>query len=188
MRRTVSILLLLVFFFQSIGCLMLFKLQQLQVRHDVKHHILSSLPNDELILIKLPVKRDKSANQSYHFLNSDEFKYAGNMYDVVRTEKHEKETWYYCYSDKKETRVLAQLNDFVKNRMANDTQKKKQRENFQQLLNSLFPGTRQQYLFFNTFLTFLNVGYSFHLKTWDAPPLIKPPQRAHFFLFPVVFG
>lgn len=176
MRKTVSVILLLVFIFQSIGCLMIFKLQQLQVRHNVKHHILSTLANDELTLIKLPLNKDKSANRSYRFVNSDELRYAGNMYDIVRTETHGEETWYYCYSDKKETRVLAQLNDFVKNRMANDTQKKKQRENFQQLLNALFPVSRQQYSLVDTFLSFLDTRYSFHLKTWSAPPLIKPPQ------------
>jgi len=176
MRKLISILLLLVFFFQSVGCLVVFKIQQLQVRREVKHHILSKLADSELSVIKMPKNRKDKTGFLYHFIDSDEFSYAGKMYDVVREESHGNSIWYYCYPDKKETKVLAELNDFIRDRTANNPQKKKQREDYQRLLNSLFYAENQEYLNIERASYHLKSYYLFHIKTWSSSPLTHPPQ------------
>jgi len=176
MRKTVSIVLLLVFFFQSVGCLVIFKLQQLQVRQDVKHHFLSNLSNNELEVIKISKNRGDKTNLLNRFTNPDEFSYAGMMYDVIRKESHGDTMWYYCYPDKKETKVLAELDNFIRDQTTNNSQKKKQREDYQRILSSLFPAGYQEYSSIIRPFTHLNSCYLFHVKTWSSSPLTHPPQ------------
>jgi len=176
MRKTVSIFLLLIFFFQSVGCLLIFKLQQFQVRQHVKHHILSNLSDNELILIKLPANKRQEGTFPYHFWDSDEFSYAGKMYDVVRQENHKNTIWYYCFPDEKETNILANLDTFVNNQMAHNPTKKKQREDAQRLFSTLFPVDKPPYFILNESFSLLHIFYSFHIKTWTSLPLTPPPQ------------
>lgn len=178
MRKPISILLLLVFLFQSVGCLVIFKLQQLQVRNEVKHHLLSNLPDSELEIIKISRHEQSDSNSPFHFWESDEFSYSGKMYDVIRREDHGNTTWYYCFPDTRETHVLSQLNKFVKDQMAHDPKKQKQRDEFQRLLNSLFHAGNQQYSFVDEFRHPIQMSYSFHIKTWSCPPLTHPPKLA----------
>lgn len=173
MKKIISIFLLLVIFVQSVECLVIFKLQQLQIKYEVKHQILSNLPDDELVLIKL----DNEAAAGYHFWGSDEFSHAGHMYDVVRKERHGEKTWYYCYSDNKETELLANLNEYVKRRMRHDPEKRKERIGFQRLLHSMYPGMMQNYKPLSKQVASIVSNYSFHIKTWTHPPLTHPPQR-----------
>mgnify|MGYP006977845296 CR=1 FL=1 len=173
MRKTISILLALVFFFQSLGCLVIFKLQQLQVRYRVKHHLISELPDSELTLIKLS---DEEANPSWQFLGSDELRYSGTMYDVVRKESHGEQTWCYCYRDTAETKVVNKLNNIVDDQMNHNPKRRKQRQAFHRLLKSLFRGHHQHPKVVHPFIASIRSLYSFQVKTWTAPPLTQPPQ------------
>jgi len=176
MRKTVSILLTLIFFFQSLGCLVFFKLQQLQVRYQVKTHLLSQLPDHALAVIKLSPKEKKHV---FGILgDADEFRYSGSMYDVIKKEQHADRTWYYCYPDKEETRIFAQLKRIVNDQMNHNPEKKHRRENIQRLLSSLFFGKHLSPQIVHPFIVLLQSLYSFPLKTWTGSPLTQPPQFA----------
>lgn len=150
---------------------MIFKFQQWQIRREVKHHLLSNLPESELVLIKRSAE-----TTTFRLFDSDEFRYGGDMYDVVRKEYHGNITWYYCYADTKETKILEKINDLVKDHMEHNSDNAKSRLGSQRLLLSLLHAERQQTLVFDNPIAFLESRYSFPLKTWVSIPLTGPPQ------------
>lgn len=90
---------------------MLFRVQQYQIRRDIKRQIMRGIPDEALCALSL-----SEANASEFFwLEDDEFFYRGSMYDVVRkVALSETEAVYYCINDVLEEKLFAHLDLLVK--------------------------------------------------------------------------
>lgn len=111
MKKAFSIFLLIVFSFNLAGVAILFKIQQFQIRREIKRQINQGIPDNELFAITV-----SEANASELFwLEDDEFFYQGALYDVVRKNAlNDTDVEYYCVNDVLEKKLYANLDALVK--------------------------------------------------------------------------
>ncbi|MPR33885.1 hypothetical protein [Salmonirosea aquatica] len=111
MKKACSIFLLFVFSFNLVGVTILFKVQQFQIRCEIKRQILRGVPDEKLYAI--PVSEANASD--FFWLEDDEFFYQGSMYDVVRkVALSETEAVYYCINDVLEKNLFANLDALIK--------------------------------------------------------------------------
>jgi len=83
---------------------------------EVKQRIKRSVPAQELVLIRVT---GESAS-ALEWIKSFEFRYRGNLYDIVRTGQAGDTTFYYCINDVQEERLFAGLDGHVRRQMESD--------------------------------------------------------------------
>ena len=174
MKIAGSILFLLLLIFQSTGYYLYFKVQQHQVRYEIKQQIKAGVPESELVLLKIPLSTQENRNE-FRSIHSREFRYLGKMYDIIRQEQHGGTTWFYCLCDEKETRLFTRLDEQVKKEMKNLPGNEKQRERLLQWQNSLFFAENNALSRTDPYCTDLSTPYFFHSKDWKQPPDTPPP-------------
>lgn len=110
--RTITGIFLLVVFTSNItGLLVVFKLQQLQIRREIKRQIKRGVPENELHLISVKQGQEEQLD----WQNEKEFIYKGTFYDVVRKETGVGgATLYYCINDTQEEELFANLDAIIK--------------------------------------------------------------------------
>ena len=69
--------------------------------------IKKAIPTEDQMVWKFSIADSKSKLEWEH---SREFEYKGEMYDVIRSEQRGDTMWYWCYWDRKETKLKKQLN------------------------------------------------------------------------------
>ncbi|MCU0447012.1 MAG: hypothetical protein MUE85_19115 [Microscillaceae bacterium] len=102
MKKNIAISLLFVLFFQVAGSYLVFRVWQMHLKWQAKRQILQSLPPENLTLLVL----DTTAQKQLEWEDDREFRYQGAWYDVVRVEVQQSITYYYCYLDKQETKLI----------------------------------------------------------------------------------
>ena len=111
MKKACSILLLFVFSFNLVGVAIIFKVQQFQIRREIKRQIMRGIPDEELCVISV----NQANDAELFWLGDDEFFYHGSIYDVVRkVTLSETEATYYCINDTLEENLFANLDTLVK--------------------------------------------------------------------------
>lgn len=103
MRKLISILILIILIFNIGGYYFCFKILQYKIRCEIKNKILKNVKDQELCLII--INKDNKSDITW-YENNKEFKYQGQMYDVVRIKNYNNEKCYYCINDKKEKQLL----------------------------------------------------------------------------------
>lgn len=177
MRILLAISLLLLLLFQTASYLLVFKIQQYQIRKEIKQQIKAGVPEEALVLLKIPLSLETSAhNEHFQRIHDREFRYRGEMYDIVRQEQHGDTTWYYCLWDEKESELFAQLDKQVAQQMNQNPEQKKQHELLDRLLHALYLTDSKYYLFsIFTHTVHSMACYSFMLKSWSEAPPTPPP-------------
>jgi hypothetical protein len=100
-----------VFSFNLVGVAIIFRVQQFQIRRQIKYQIMQGVPDDELRAIHV----SKTNASELFWVEDHEFFYRGAMYDVVRkTVLSDTETVYYCINDILEKKLLTHLETLVK--------------------------------------------------------------------------
>lgn len=136
MKRNVAILLTLIVCFNTVGYFFVFKAKELQIKSEVKKLIKESVPETQLIRIRLT----QGNKFDFIWIHEKEFRYKGSMYDIVkRTAVSAGVTDYYCIQDDKETGLFRNLNTFVKGMMNGNNQTAKVNNLFSLFLSGLFP-------------------------------------------------
>ncbi len=111
MKRTFSILLLLVFAFNIGGFLSVFEIQKGMARKQMKRRLKEGVPEAQLSHITI----GKQEAATLEWKKSNEFRYKGNLYDIVKSSRDADGTiHYYCVTDKQETVLFANLDELVK--------------------------------------------------------------------------
>ncbi|HQU74962.1 MAG TPA: hypothetical protein PKV71_20480 [Calditrichia bacterium] len=175
MKRFILILLLLVFG-QPYGYLVIFKIEQHQIRRAVKRRIKAGVPNGEQHLIKIPLALEKNGGADFQRVNGHEFRYRGQMFDVLSQERHGEETWYYCISDEQETRLFASLDDQVARRMNLPDNRGRRNLNLKLSLSTQYMGQSQPLPRRIVPVVSGHLLYCFSLKTWQSRPYSPPPE------------
>jgi len=109
LQKITACIILFMLLFGMGGHLILFKLERTAIRREIKERLEHSIPKEELCLIRF------STDKKIDWKRKDkEFRYLGDMYDVVYKEYHAGVIHYYCIKDKEETKLLANLEKLVK--------------------------------------------------------------------------
>ena len=171
MRNAISTALLLLMLFRTAGHLFVFEAQQYKIRQEIKRQIKAGVPKEELVLLKIA-----EFDPAFQSLHAREFRYLGQMYDVVRQEAHGDTTWYYCLSDEQETQLFANLDKSVKRDMSQNPERQQQLGRLLLLLGSLFfPPLGDNSLHYAAEAVELTADL-FKLKTWIGAPNTPPPE------------
>lgn len=176
MRSVVATVLLLSMLFQAAGYLFVFKIQQYQIRQEIKQQIKAGVPEAELVLLKIPKTLEEKPHPTFQRIDKREFRYDGKMYDIVRQEGHGDTTWYYCLSDEKETQLFANLDELVEQDMTENPQHRKQIDALLYLLGALYCSHKTEDIFIFSNEQSVATLFFFSLKTWDFLPSTPPPE------------
>ena len=174
--QTLTSILLFLMLFQQAGYLVIFKARQYQIRKEIKHRIKAGVPENELILLKIPQALEKSRNPVFQRIHAREFRYDGKMYDIVRSQVNGDTTWYYCIADVQETRLFANLEELVNQNMHQNPEQKQQNEKLLRLLGAFYYNQSSSPYFVHFADEINAAGYRFSVKTWAGSPLNPPPE------------
>lgn len=161
---------------QSFGHLLVFKVQQSQVRREIKQQIKAGVAEKDLVLLKIPKAFEENSNSVFQRIHSKEFRYKGNMYDIIRQRDHGDTTWYYCIADVKESGLFASLESRIRFEMTHNAERKEQSEQVLRLLTGFYCNDfdNTDAVYFKNELPF--TYYNFTVKTWHPLPITPPPQ------------
>lgn len=171
MRKFIAIVSSAFMLLQTAGYLFVFKLQQHEIRQEIKRQIKAGVPDDELVLFKLA----NNARAPWS-IPGRELRSHGAMYDVVRTEIHGDTTWYYCLSDEKETQLFAHLDEAVERDMNQNPARQQKLEQILQLFGPLYFSHHQDFPFLDSAEEIKLATGCFGLKIWIDPPPTPPPE------------
>ena len=105
-----------VLLYSIVGFYLDFTIEQLIIRSEIKEKIINNLPENELSLIKISTKGKDNIRWTEE---SKEFKFNGNMYDIVKCKTIHDTTYYYCFNDDVESKLLLNLDKLVKEQSNN---------------------------------------------------------------------
>ena len=111
MKKILSILLVFVFFYSFVGYYLNFAIEQCGIKEEVKEKIIHHLPDKYLTIIKVSSKDRKKITWTEE---GNEFRFGGDLYDVVKTRQENGITYYSCFCDVKENQLIANLDKLVK--------------------------------------------------------------------------
>lgn len=171
-KAVAAISLILILIFQFSGAYLLFHIQRGQIREQIKAGIKQGVPDSQLQILKFEM--GSAAFQSLHFYEKKEFRFKGEMYDIVKKEIHGASIYLYCINDHQETTLLASLDSLVKKNW-NESPASEQHQNTLLALSSFY--NRPEIFQIHTLLhptALISNPYSFKVKTWikhqDTPP------------------
>jgi len=114
---------------------MIFKVQQYQVKREIKQRIKKDVPTEELTAIVLT---QQNSNE-FDWEHEREFRYKGVMYDVVKKEIVNKTTTLlFCVTDKQETILFAKLNEEANKNMESKNNGNNPLKNVFKLLSNIY--------------------------------------------------
>jgi hypothetical protein len=168
-----AIVLLVVLASNLAGIFIFFEFQKWDIRNEIKQHIKQDIPDSELSIIAI----NAGNADSLEWFDETEFKYNGQLYDVVRTKiTDDHQTIYYCISDTKETDLFASKADLI-NKIINS------KKNCKQPVNNLFNLFSQLNLqpveiCFQPYLRHAGIERAAHIP-YDSPYLLisSPPPK-----------
>jgi hypothetical protein len=166
MKKLFSVLLAFVFFYSIVGFYLNFAIEQCRIKEEIKEKIIKQLPDYKLTIIKIS-SRDQRKIQWIE--DGKEFRFEGNMYDVVKVRQGGDTILYYCFCDIKENRLLSNLDKLVKDQSDHSPPRTVQKK---QQINIFF----HQVLLLNCFneapVHYLNPssGYKFQYNEVLSPP------------------
>ena len=110
MKKHIAILLFVIFSIDIAGYYLVFSFRQIIIKQNIKYSIKLNLPNELLTLI---ISTPSTAKEIL-WKERGEFRYRGNMFDIVRKViKSGDSIFYYCINDKKETKLFSNLEEYV---------------------------------------------------------------------------
>ena len=125
MKKLTSILVVFVIVFHLFGYFAVFKVMQRNIKKEIKTAIKQGVPDSELAYFRFPVNKKIQEKMGIRWLESNEFTYKGNMYDVVHKQYDGEFIIFKCVNDTQEKILFTGLNKQVKNTMNNDPAKSK---------------------------------------------------------------
>lgn len=112
--------------FQSAGMGLVFSLQVSAARHEIKQLIKAGVPEEDQVLLKIPMALEQTPNSTFVRKHEREFRYKGEMYDILRQEIHGDTIWYTCIHDVKESGLFKDLDKRVNAFLSSNPAQKEQ--------------------------------------------------------------
>lgn len=139
------------------------------------YKIRKAVPQDEQLLWKFSVE---DARLNLDWEHSREFEYKGEMYDVIHSETKGDSIWYWCYWDRKETKLRKELNVLLVNLMGPGQQNKNEGRQLNDFFKSLFlPVTAYRQILTSGLVHQRDmIPYNFSLHAFDRIPPVPPPE------------
>lgn len=118
--KVVSIVMVLCMIYGSMGCFVTFKILQYKIRKEVKRQIKFSIPENQLVNLYIPKSVEFGGDESFVRIHKGEFRYKGQMYDIIRYQDLGDTTLYTCFHDVKESGLFDKLDKMVRENSPNN--------------------------------------------------------------------
>ncbi|NPD45594.1 MULTISPECIES: hypothetical protein [unclassified Lentimicrobium] len=135
MKKAFSILFLFVFLYNLVGYYIVFNMVQFQVKDEVKYLIKHFVPQEELVLIS--IENSKSYLLAWTKPNK-EFRYQGQMFDIVEKQIKDNKIIYSCIHDFKESKLFENLDIHIKNYISHHPEQQNKTKNLLNIMAKLF--------------------------------------------------
>lgn len=113
MRRITSIFIISLFIYNSFGFLALHPLLSIYYKN-LGMQQADKPPKEELVELLVFNKEDLLGQKiDFRWIHSREFRYNGEMYDVVKKEEDDKQVFLYCINDEKEKKLEEEFENTV---------------------------------------------------------------------------
>lgn len=123
-QRIIAILLLVIFTYNLVSYYFTFIAQQHQIKNEVAIKIMNNIPENELTVFSFHPE-SKEFNK-IEWIDDMEFRYNGQLYDVVNQLTNTDGTiHYYCLNDIEEEDLLNNLDKHIQNHVSNNGSSKK---------------------------------------------------------------
>jgi hypothetical protein len=174
-KSLITLLLLVLIVFHFNGQFVVFKVLEYRIKKEIKTKIKMGVAEEELIVLKIPKSLEENPNKDFHRIHEKEFRFKGEMYDVVKKYEKDDTTFYYCIHDKEETLLFANLGKLIKNEFGNP-EKKKDINRYTNLISSFYYKSDTEFLQ-NPFCSqFKFITPDYHLTTTALSPSTPPPE------------
>ncbi len=160
---------------QMQGTWLVFKLQQTAIRHEVKQQIKAGVPASDLVVLRIAKVWEETHNARFEREHSKEFRFDGEMYDIISSQDEGDTTVYVCIHDVKESGLFANLDCMIETE-ANTPINKKSRQSLEQLIAAKYV---QESLVFNVPLQetiLIRSDFSNIVSTEQADVNNPPPE------------
>jgi hypothetical protein len=135
-RAVISLLLIFSMIFAFTAYLGIFKWQQFKVRKEIKAAIKAGVPDSLKVQFYLD---ELEANPTQiTWIHSKEFRYKGEMYDIVSKQVLNGRVLLSCIHDVKESGLFAALDEMINFQMNADPRQQNSKENWLKLFHSLY--------------------------------------------------
>lgn len=95
------------------GPWIIFKLQQQAIRSQIKQQLKTGVPAEDLVTLRIARAWEEKGNDRFQRIHAGEFRFDGEMYDIVRTEVRGDTTYYTCIHDVRESGLFARLDEMT---------------------------------------------------------------------------
>jgi len=136
MKLLFSYILLTIFAYSIVGYYPVFLWSQGEVKDEIAQRIRNVVPPDEISVLIF----NETDYAGLVWNDDKEFRYNGNMYDVVKISKKENGNIHiYCLNDKKETALLTELEKQTQNNSSRSTSENQGQNQFGPFVNFYLP-------------------------------------------------
>lgn len=160
------------------GVFIVFKYEQNLVRKEIKRRIKFGVSKNERLLISIPKWMEKIPNKDFKRIHKREFRYKGEMYDILYTKEDKDTTHYIVIHDPKETNLFAQLDEYLNKYNDWDIQHNplsKSKKEFKKYKKDYFP-THPETIYLSKLSTIVFIEFSYPLLKVSIDKISPPPQ------------
>ena len=97
-----------------------FWLKRSQLQYAMEHRVRKAKTEENLVIVKIPKSLEANPDKTFKRIHSREFRYMGNMYDLVRQQDKGDETWYWAIHDEAETILYAKMDELKRKAWSNE--------------------------------------------------------------------
>ncbi len=166
--------------FLSAGYFVVFKIFQSHIRAEVKAKIKKDIPKEDLI--KFEISADvlfEETNKIKWKNDGKEIEICGNLYDIVKVEKKDKNVTLWLLQDFKEKALLANLDFFVNSYVNDSPVSKSENKLISQVINFKFLAVNNTTIFAVDTIIFHNHLFEFNEYIFlYSDEILLPPKLA----------
>lgn len=117
MKKFVALIFLSLYVYNIAGYLALFAVMQQRARAEIKRTLKESVPEGDLFYFAFHTQLLESGQYAIQWIEEDEFRHNGSMYDIVRRHVSQDTTYFVCVNDLQEEKLFAHLDSHVQRHM-----------------------------------------------------------------------
>ncbi|MFH1196713.1 MAG: hypothetical protein V1720_13505 [bacterium] len=160
--------------------LLIFKVFEAKYKHEIKKMIEAGIDEKDLIRLVFPKDIKENPITGFEWKKKNEFRFQGEMYDIVKRKYFSDSIYFYCIHDKKESKLFASLEKYVQTFLEKNPSKGKEFNIISSQLSKLYPAPAAGDFIFNI-AGKTEFGIFIQNKFFDTliAPLTPPPQDNH---------
>jgi hypothetical protein len=118
MKRFFTIIILFIFVFNICGYYIPYFIKLTIIRNEIEKIVKESIPDEYIVKITIDT-RNPGDNPEW-MREGKEFRYKGDMYDVIKSETHNGRKTYFCINDKEEKNLGSNFNKLLSKKLENE--------------------------------------------------------------------